>query len=315
MIMDDKKPNTFVRALIVGLVLSLCCLGFFNFFLREPVFEISPGLIILLALIVVLSLSEIFDNLSFGKIFSLQRKVTEEKIINKELKHENIELRSQLFNIITNIQQSQVNNTYNTPPELWGKVLGVVPATSTPAIDDVESQVSNPTVTQVAPSETGRNSIRQRSEQYRAANTIALKRYLDSLSVPQSEMLLNAEFSASFHKVDPVMDRKIIFDAYYQIESRERFVQAVKSRTTIFQFIDRLYIMLAKIWFYGQAKKVQAELVLLLVEIEDDDLSEKFDVSKRILEFFQPAIANDILRIEKILISTEDIEKEVLKNQ
>jgi hypothetical protein len=104
--MEREKPNTFVRALIVGLVLALCCLSFFNFFWREPPFEISAGLLALIALIVLLSLSEVFDHLTFGTILSLQRKISAEKASKESLREDNRELRSQLVTLVANIQQS-----------------------------------------------------------------------------------------------------------------------------------------------------------------------------------------------------------------
>lgn len=313
--MEREKPNSFVRALIVGLVLALCCLSFFNFFLRDPQFEISAGLLALIALIVLLSLSEIFDHLTFGTILSLQRKVTEEKTSKESLREDNRELRSQLVTLVANIQQSQVNNTFNAPPEAWAKLLGVVPSPEPAVKEEAEAQVATPTVAQTEPPDIARQSSRQRFDRQRAAESVAIRKYLDSMQVPQSERLLNAEFSSSFQNIDPVMDRRIVFDAYVKADARERFVEAMRGRSTPMIFADRLYVMLTKIWLYRQAKKVQAELILLLVDAEDDDLSERPRSTNRLIEYFQPAIANDILRVETMTITAAEIDIEMSGNQ
>jgi hypothetical protein len=163
-----ETPNTFVRALIVGLVLALCCLSYINFFWREPQFEISAGLLSLIALIVLLSLSEIYDHLSFGAILTLKRKVEEERASKESLREDNRELRSHLVTLVANIQQSQVNNTFNAPPEVWGKLLGVVPA-SEPLAKEEEAPIPSAAVTQEDSSDTIRQSSRQRFERQRAA--------------------------------------------------------------------------------------------------------------------------------------------------
>lgn len=307
--MERENTNTFVRALIVGLVLALCTLSFFNFFWRDPPFEISSGLLALISLIVLLSLSEMFDHLTFGTILSLKRKVEEEKASKEILHEDNQALRSQLVTLVANIQQSQVNNTFNAPPEAWAKLLGVVPSQEPVAKEDVEEQVSPTETTPPEQLETVRLSARQRYERQRAAESVAIRKYLDSMQVPQSERLLNVEFSASFQNIDPVMDRRIVFDAYVKVDARERFIEATRARTT-FMLADRLYVMLTKIWLYRQAKKVQAELIFLLVDAEDDDSGEKRS-SNRLLEYFRPAIANDILRVESVVITAMEIDQEI----
>lgn len=311
--MGKEKPNTFVRALIVGLVLALSSLSFFNFFWRDPQFEISAGLLALIALIILLTLSEVFDHLTFGTILSLKRKVEEEKASKESLQEDNRELRSQLVTLVANFQQSQVNNTFNAPPEAWAKLLGVVPAQEPPAKDEVDAQIPSPILTQTEP-EAASRSLGQRYERERAASSIAIRKYLDSLQVPQSERLLNAEFSSSFHNIDPIMDRRIVFDAYVKADRRERFIETIRARSPL-MFADKLYVMLTKIWLYRQAKKVQAELILLLVDAEDEKTDGRPRSSNRLIEYFQPAIANDILRVESITITAAEIELELSGNQ
>lgn len=73
--------------------------------------------------------------------------------------------------------------------------------------------------------------------------------------------------------------------------------------------------MLTKIWLYRQAKKVQAELILLIVDTEGEEADERPRTSNRLIEYFQPAIANDILRVESIKITAAEIDLELSGNQ
>lgn len=303
--MENKPPNNFVRAMIVGLVLALCAVSFFNFFHRDPPFEISAGFLALVALVVLLALSEVFDSLSFGSILSLRRKVEEEKEIKNELKKENQELRSQLFSFVSQ-QQSQVNNTFNVPLESLRGMLGVIPANPTQVAEDLEAQIPPSIAKPEEPDD--RMRLKQRQARRRIAESLAINKYFSSIKVPLSEQILNAEFSSAFHDIDPVMDRSIIFDAYAKTESSERFVEAVSVRQNSVLFWDRLYVMLNKIWLYRQAKKVNAELILILMDHDDDPFEDKPVRSYSWIEKFQPAIANGILRVERIKISAAEID-------
>jgi hypothetical protein len=56
------KPNYFVRILIVILGILIVGMITYNFFLTDPRGEINTGLVTLIAILVVIVLSESFDN-------------------------------------------------------------------------------------------------------------------------------------------------------------------------------------------------------------------------------------------------------------
>src|SRR3954467_6438954 len=98
----EKKPNWFVRVLIILLCLFICGLIYFNFFGNsyygiKTSAQITTQLLVLIAFLTVLVLSEAFDNFSVGKLITLSRKVKEKEETNKELKQENNELRNQIL--------------------------------------------------------------------------------------------------------------------------------------------------------------------------------------------------------------------------
>lgn len=101
------KPNYFARTLIVLLCVGIGVLITYNFFQTDPKGEISAELIVLIALLIVLTLSESFDNFSVGKLISLNRKIEEKQKENVELERKNNELINQLISVSNNQSQSQ----------------------------------------------------------------------------------------------------------------------------------------------------------------------------------------------------------------
>ncbi|MBM9518903.1 hypothetical protein JWG39_03625 [Desulforhopalus vacuolatus] len=309
------QPNWFVRALIVGLALVMITMACFAFFKGEPQFALSPSLLSLLGLIIVLCVSESFDNLSLGKLISLQRKVEEQASDKASLSEENAGLRGQLLTLVSNVQQRQVNATFNAPPDSWGNLLGVVQAKE-PVEEESSDAESDEQESSPAQVRTPSGSGSDRVNRWRAAETLALRAYFDRLDIPTSERIRDAEFSTNFHGIDPIMDRRIVFDAYVRGDNKEHFVEAMRANSHSFMMADRLYVMLNKIRLYKQAKSTDADLTLIFVELEDDD--EDRPVSRRanrILEFFQPAIANKLLKVETVGVSAEEIDEEISDGQ
>jgi len=307
----NDKPNYFVRALISILVAALTVLIGVSFSLSEPKFGISSGLITVILIVVILVLSESFNQLSIGKIFSLSREVEKKKEENSAVKEENKELRQNLFQIVSNIQQSQVNNTFNAPPEAWLKLLGVVPSTE-PKEDTPPEEVPQPDAAAIQ--DQAREDFRQRNRLRRSAEEVGLRKFTSNLGIPESSIIYGAEFSTAFHGIDPIMDRRVIFDCYLKGTDIERFVEVKHRDVTSPMVIDGLYIMLSKIHLYRQAKNTNAELILVVVSTDFDDES-RAGRYERLLEAFQPAIANKLLRIEYTHVTKEEAENGVQHRQ
>ncbi|NRD75654.1 hypothetical protein HQQ94_21005 [Shewanella sp. VB17] len=69
----EKKSNWFVRCMIVAFCALIVAMIAFSYFYIEPKGEINAGVITLLSLLLVLVLSESFDNFSIGKLVSISR--------------------------------------------------------------------------------------------------------------------------------------------------------------------------------------------------------------------------------------------------
>jgi len=69
------------------------------------------------------------------------------------------------------------------------------------------------------------------------------------------------------------MDRKIIFDGYYKTHEYENFIEVKRANISSIMF-DRIYVLLAKILFYRQAKNTDAFLTLLLFDLPESKLNQ-----------------------------------------
>lgn len=301
------KANNFVRTLIVLFVIALLAMAFISFCLAEPKYQISAGIVTIIGFVTVLVLSESFNNLSLGKILTLNKEIQKKDSEREEVKSENKELRQELFKIVSNIQQSQVNNTYNAPSDEWLKLLGVVKAKE-PEQEEVqeEQKEAQRAMEYMAAREKAREESRVRMTQRRAAESIGLGKYANNFSIPQSEIIQGAEFSQAFNEIDPIMNKRIIFDGYVKGSNHERFIE-VRLKSAISPiYYDRLYTMLNKIYLYRQAKGISAELIIVMLDIEGDADDRPWSAD-RFFDYFQPAISNKLLRLETIKISSEEI--------
>ena len=108
--MENKEPNNFVRTLIVFLCIGLATLITYNVFYIEPKGQLDSGIFTLIAFIIVLVLSESFDNFSVGKLITISREVKTTKTENKELERKNQQLINQILTI-SNTQNQNQNHT------------------------------------------------------------------------------------------------------------------------------------------------------------------------------------------------------------
>ncbi|QQO84024.1 hypothetical protein [Shewanella algae] len=302
------KPNYFVRTLIVLFVLALFSMAFMSFYLAEPKYQITAGIITITGFVVILVLSESFNNLSLGKVLSLSREIQKKENEKEQVKTENKELRQELFKIVSNIQQSQVNNTFNAPSDEWLKLLGVVKAQDSDKEEEQEEQKEVQRAMEfMAEKEKAREESRARMKLRRNAELIAIEKYASNLAIPDSEIIQGAEFSQAFDDIDPIMNRRIVFDGYIKGASQERFIEVRPKAAIHPMYYDRLYVMLNKIFLYRQAKGISAELILIMLDIEGEESDRPWS-NDRFYDYFQSAISNKLLKIESISISKEEME-------
>lgn len=304
-----EKANYFVRTLIVIFVVALLAMVFASFSFADPKFQITAGIITIVGFVVILILSESFNNLSLGKILSLNKEISKKETEKEQVKTENKELRQELFKIVSNIQQSQVNNTYNAPSDEWLKLLGVVKAQEPEKEEEQEEQKEvQRAISYMAEREKSREESRVRMKTRRVAEDIGLMKFAKSLSISETQMIQGAEFSQAFDEIDPIMNRRIVFNGYIKGDGQERFIDVRSKNMVSPMYYDRLYVMLNKIYLYRKTKGISSELVLIMLDIEGESDDRPWS-SDRFYDYFQSAISNKLLRIENIKVSNEEIEK------
>jgi hypothetical protein len=107
---ENKAPNYYVRTLIVFLCIGLAILIAYNVFWIEPKGELNSGIFILLGLLIVLVLSESFDNFSVGKLLTISKEAKKKETEKKELERKNEQLLNQILTI-SNTQHQTQNHT------------------------------------------------------------------------------------------------------------------------------------------------------------------------------------------------------------
>lgn len=299
--METKKPNWFVRILIILLSVFLGGLIYFNFFWSIPPAQISTGLLVLVAFLTILVLSEAFDNFSIGKLISLSREIKDTEHKNMELNKENSMLRNQIVSISTSISQKQINSTYVLTDEL-AKVLSVRQA------DEPEKQQKQKETEQETTTNTNNNTEPTTQEttprrilNLRRLEEVALRKFLAAEGLSQLPIISDAKFTNQFQQIDPVSEFSPIFDGYIKTVDTEIFIEMRIKNRSLAMLRDRLYLMLSKINHYRNIKRVNAYLFLVLIVRPDEE--QNGSTIDRIKKEFEPAITNGLLIIRDVEIT------------
>jgi hypothetical protein len=305
---EAQKANWFVRCLIMAFVIFLAYIVALSIIGNAPPYDVKTSIIILLAMMIILVLSESFNNFSLGKILILSREVQKTADEKESIKRENAELRQSLVQIATSIQ-SQINTTIQAQGVDWPRVLGVEKADSKEKEKEEERET-------LAIAETKHDEVSfYQLKTY--IEELALKKYIERVNLPVSDIIRNIRFTESFEYIDPISNRAVTFDGYLKTPQKEYFFELQPSiKSGLFTF-DRIYVKLSKILLYRQTKKIQAELIYIMAKIPEDKKSDSFDRAERFIQTFQPAIAGGLLRVEMVEINKEEyslLESEFKKN-
>lgn len=110
--MDNKKLSNFSKFLISVFAILLTAMIGYNFIFIEPVGVLKNGNLILIFIILIIILSESFDNFSIGKLLTISRKLDETKKENEKLEYKNNQLINQLISITSNEQKQTSTNVF-----------------------------------------------------------------------------------------------------------------------------------------------------------------------------------------------------------
>ncbi|MCF2217705.1 hypothetical protein H9Q08_00105 [Chryseobacterium sp. PS-8] len=108
----ERKHSTFSRFLIAFFAFLLALMIGYNFIFVEPIGVLKNNNLILIAIILIIILSESFDNFSIGKYLTISRKLEESKNENEKLEKKNAQLINQLISITSNEQKQSSTNVF-----------------------------------------------------------------------------------------------------------------------------------------------------------------------------------------------------------
>jgi len=112
----QKEQNTNQQIKVWLFILFLVIIIFYNFFYAIPVGNIDTGLVTLILILLIVVLSESFDNFSLGQLLSMSKTVTEKKQEITKLEKRNDELINQIISITNSQNQNSSQHvTLNTP--------------------------------------------------------------------------------------------------------------------------------------------------------------------------------------------------------
>ena len=254
--------------LLVGLIVC-------SFIFSSQKFIISGSIITLVCLLLILVLSNSFDNFSVGKILTISREANENKEKIKSLEKEKSEILLKLINLnlqsqssSTNINIGQQDNKNDITVE---NLNSEEKAQKAKEIEEDHEDISK------------EKTIHKRLDRDKFKNMI-LRKYF-GLSKNNS-ILREVKVVEQFQDIDSVSNKPVYFDAYLKEENNEIFINIRKGKLPSIMFHDTLYVQLNKILAYQKIKNNNTQLLLLIAR-EKESNNDRYDYN--IERFFEPA--------------------------
>ena len=300
----SKIKSSFERFKVLIIALLILIMVIYRFFLIEPKAEINSGIITLITFLLIIVLSDTFDNFSVGEIIKLSKTIkNKDEIIDKmdeeivRIESEKNQLFSQIITLSNNISLKQ-NNT---------NILGI----NTDLYKNISVQKANEEeVNELKNKEENEIEKEGTSKRKRIDNSkleeFVLKQFFIEHNIDISKIFKGIKLQA-FQGIDPISDTSPIFDAYLNDIDKEVFyeIRSVKSYLNG-MFLDKLYSMLSKIYHYKNVKKSNTYLNLILVEFPGEGINENILLNK-ILDIFQPALSKGLLKISIIKLEENEM--------
>lgn len=308
--MERKNNNIFVRTLVVCLVIFILFIITYSFLSIQPKGSISTGIITLILLLVIITLSESFDNFSISKLFTMSRDIKSKEDSIQKLNTENTELRKEFVNVVTSISQNQSStNIIGLPSEL-AKNMGIEKAT--------EDEVSNKRSEENEESSNGNLNVRIRIDNQKVEE-IAISKFLLKNNLSELNLIKEAKLVTKFSGIDEISNVHPIYDAYIHNDESEIFIEVklIRRNNITFLLRDRFYLMLNKIYLYNKIKKANAHLKIIFVPINTTDSDGNSSIQRsldRLKEFFEPAIVKGILKIDVIELNEDEMEQVLINS-
>lgn len=312
-----EKTRANSKILMAILLVIMTGIVLVSFFVSEPRFTISNGVIYLLGLMIFVIFFDSIEDFSIANIITLKKEVKEKKEEVNKLSSENTELRTQLTSIVTaSIHNQNLNNVVLGFGDSFLKYARVE---QVPEPDSSGNNATEPSE-ETEPSNIGNNGMTgqpvsgfMRSQFFRHTEQIMINKYAVLKEVPFESVQQNVRFANYLDAKDPIMEHRAIFDGYIKRPLEEVFIETTYTTQGVNSYY-RWYYMISLILQYAKTNKKSAKLVLLTPKLPDSVLAQLSNVGvvrnvdreiERVRNNFQPAIQNGFLEIVPIEL-TED---------
>lgn len=286
----EKKINWFTRILVIALGLLLMTMIVYNFFWAENG-KIEYSLLLLISLVIIIFLSEEFDNLSFGKVLTLNKNIQEKKEEIKELKTEKQNLLNLLISNISIQKQSQTNGISGSELRDILKVIQADPEKVKEESQEKEEEIEKAT----------KDKSPTKRLDYRKIEEFAFKSFITNENLSKYALKEQIQLASN----DPISSISPIFDGFIETENSSIFLEIKSYRSDISTLMirERLYQRLMNVFYYQQFKGSNAYLHLILVKLpQDAEKSTRINIDERLRRDFAPAIDKGLLKIYLIEI-------------
>lgn len=306
---EENKPNYFVRTLTILLGTLIIALIISKFYYFEPKGVISNGIIILIALLIIIFLSEIFDSFSLGQFLSLKKTITERNEKIKDLKENN----EKLLNIVianNNISQRQnmTNVTGISPEEFARTIISVIKADKESTTKEEKSEEKISEIIAVEEEKRESSPIAIKRIDFQKLQKFVLARFIDNRDLKRYNFIEDAQILQPQTELDPISLYNPVFDGYVELDNYEMFIEIKYRYSPLIMFRERLYLMLSKLYYYRLAKKTNSFLNLIFVERPTESERLRFsNYETKLITEFEPAIRFGLLKIEYMTLSETDM--------
>ena len=301
---DNKNKNWLIKILIifiVGLILA-------DFILSDPKYELTEWIVISLALLVILVLSDMFDNLSIPKVLTLSKNIEETKKENSELKETNLRLMEQMINIKnTNNQTVQIIGSTN-PDDLSKNKLEELENT------DEEGRKENIQKTD----ELRENRLSEFLNFKRNAKKLLLQKAFDMDSFDESN---DIKYDVRVLASNPSSNIKKLahFDACVYNSGKSIFYEARVFYPLLDVFMDDIERKIDSLQLYNGAN-IDCKLVYIIPKFDESlrrklRMPELVKIKNYIFQMYEKNINDNILEVREIPISKKELDDYIKKQE
>lgn len=263
-----------------------------NFVFSENKFVITGSIITLICLLLIVVLSNSFDNFSVGQLITINREVKENKQRVEKLEKEKNELIFQLINL--NFQSQTASNKTG----IYIGNNGLNSDFSVQKADPSEKNDDEENYDQKDSCDTQKIIDEERFE------TLILQKHFGVNKM--SELTRDIKVVDKFQDIDSISNKSTLFSAYLRNNDEELFIDVkTKYRYGInLTAHNRIYLKANKVLSYRNSKNAKAKLLYIVAKPDyEEDLKES-----KLSDWFFPALKNDLLEIVYVPYSKTEYE-------